>query len=145
METYHQADDDEETDDDDDDDDRPITQRKKRVSGLVKLTGKPKIPQQATAKKPRTKETSKRNKVQESIPASDNDATPKPAVRKSRGRPKSGGFEEIEVVQNPGDFMPVASRSNRTETSNDMHSVVTIIPDSGGESNDVWVISSDEG
>jgi hypothetical protein len=128
-----------ESEDDDEEDDIPITPRKKRVSGLVRLTGKPKTP---TPKKPRTTKGRNAKSVKESsnvvsVDATDDEATPKPAAkRKPRGRPK----KNAKIVDSRTEI-GVPGVSRRTE---DACGTLMMVPDSAGEANDVWVISSDD-
>jgi hypothetical protein len=120
-----------ETEYDEDDEDTPITPRKKRVSGLVRLTGKPKTPQKSTPKRSRVTKgkTTKPNIIK--IPASDNDTTPKPLTKlKPYGRRKS-------KESTNGEIKIRSQRTNDTESG-------MMIPDSAGEAKDVWIISSDD-
>jgi hypothetical protein len=128
-----------ESEDDDEEDDIPVTPRKKRVSGLVRLTGKPKTP---TPKKPRATKGRNAKSVKESpnivsVDATDDEATPRPAAkRKPRGRPK----KNAQIVDSTSEIgIPGVSR--RTE---DTGGTLMMVPDSAGEANDVWVISSDD-
>jgi hypothetical protein len=121
---------------DEDDQDLPVTPRKKRVSGLVRLTGKPKTPQKSTSKKSRAKK-GKPHEV-EIVPATDDDATPKPNTpRKPRGRPKKPKtVTQTTDTVNP-DILQKTDYEKRSTNS-------MMIPDSSGEAKDVWVISSDD-
>jgi hypothetical protein len=145
METNQQDDDFEETDDEEDEQDQPRTPRKKRVSGLVKLTGKPKTPQKSTPKTSRTKKTIK-DKNPKNIPTGD---TARPAVGRPTQRQSDVGVTSgiSDPVERRKD--PTVPRSRRPivfvpKNLHVAHNSVTNIPDSGGEENDIWVISSDD-
>jgi hypothetical protein len=127
METVNPDEDElDDTDDDDEDEETPATpRRKKRLSGLVTLTGKQKTPQKTTPKKAATKGKSVRRGMTSTamvVPASDEEVTPKPP--KPRGRPKGAKSKVAAAPAKP------------VETF--------VVPDSAGEANDVWIISSDE-
>lgn len=128
METVNPDEDElEDTDDDDEDEEEtPSTpRRKKRVSGLVTLTGKPKTPQKTTPKKAQTKGKSVKRGTGSDVhlvPASDEEvarSAPKP-----RSRPKGAKSKDPNTSTKPAKTFEV--------------------PDSAGEANDVWIISSDE-
>lgn len=121
--------DDTDEDDDEDDEDVPTAPRKKRVSGLVRLTGKPKTPQKSAPKKSRTTRGKTTKADVAEILASDDNATPKPVTkRKPRGRPKSIKTKDVEMQ---------GRRTKETEST-------TMVPDSAGEAKDVCIISSDD-
>jgi hypothetical protein len=116
---------------DEDEEDVPIISRRKRVSGLVQLTGKPKTPRKSTPKKSRAKK-GKSDEVK-IVPASDDDATPKPSTpRKPRGRAKKA--KAVDDIVDP----KIQSHLQKQTTNS------SIIPDSAGEAKDVWIISSDD-
>jgi len=127
-----------ENDYDEEDEDAPVTPRRRRVSGLVRLTGRPKTP---TPKKSRTTKTRKSGKEVPntlSVDATDDDATPKPASkRKPRGRPKKNAraVDSTSAASAPGIL-------RRTKTAGGQP--LLMVPDSAGEEKDVWIISSDD-
>jgi len=126
-----------EDDDDDDYDDIPITPRKKRVSGLVRLTGKPKTP---TPGKPRATKGTKGKSVKEAVAvdATDDESTPKPAVkRKPRGKSK----RKANMVDRTSE---IGAQGVPRWTEDVDGGTLMMVPDSAGEANDVWVISSDD-
>ena len=128
METVNPDEDElEDTQDEDEDDEAPAaSRRRKRVSGLVTLTGKQKTPQKTTPKKPRTPQKSSKTRTTGramEIPASDEDeSTPRPP--KPRGRPKASKPQPSKLPERPAEGF--------------------VVPDSAGEERDVWVISSGE-
>lgn len=127
-----------EDEDDEEEEDIPTTPRKKRISGLVRLTGKPKTstPKKARATKNVREKKETPNVV--SVDATDDDATPKPvSKRKPRGRPK----KNAKTVDSTSEVSrPAASRSAKDTGGG----TLMIVPDSAGEANDVWIISSDD-
>jgi len=132
MESNNLEDDDvDETSDEDkyDENDIPVTPRKKRVSGLVRLTGKPKTSQKSTTKQPRMiKGKSSKPSPVEIVSSSDDDTTPRPAPHKPDGRIKP----------------EMTERRERRPNSAKQNENVLIIPDSDGEAKDIWIISSDD-
>lgn len=129
-----------EDEDDEEEQDIPTTPRKKRISGLVRLTGKPKTP---TPKKARATKNVKEKSRKEtsnvvSVDAIDDDATPKPvSKRKPQGRPK----KNAKTVDSTSEVSrPAASRSAKDTGGG----TLMMVPDSAGEANDVWIISSDD-
>lgn len=119
--------DDEMDDSEDDNEDAPVAARKKPVSGLIRLTGKSKTSQKSTPTKAQTKNGNSTNGDVVEIPASDNDATPKPVMKRTpRGRPKSSKSTKVE-------------RPTKKKNGIEM-----MVPDSAGEARDIWIISSDD-
>jgi hypothetical protein len=153
METNLQDDDSEETDDSDsEDDDKPIKPRKKRVSGPVRLTGKSKITPKTTPKttpQKSRKKTANKTSVQQNIPLTNNEATPKPLRVRKQPVANPTNPLDIEDGSNTGRLKPSIpaipghSQPKRPIASNQTAPSLTI-PDSAGEANDVWVISSDD-
>jgi hypothetical protein len=146
METNQQDDDFEETDDEEDEEDQPPTPRRKRVSGLVKLTGKPKTPQKSTPKTSRIKNTGIKDKKPKNIPTGD---MPRPPVGRHTQRQRdvgviSGRSNPVEQRRDdptvPRSKRPIVFVSKKLPVA---HNAAINIPDSGGEENDIWVISSE--
>lgn len=131
-----EEDDIDDTEIDENDEDVPITPRKKRVSELVQLTGKPKTLQKSTLKKSRAK----KGKLDEDkiVPASDDDVTPKPTSPCKPRRPN-----KAKAVNEPTDIVNLKMQ-NRPNNLKKRSTNSMIIPDSAGEAKDVWIISSDD-
>lgn len=127
------------SEDGEDQEDNARAPRKKRVSGLVRLTGKPKTPQkEAPKRKPRTRKT------QDDAAVPTESVVPAPPARKVRGRPKkntNNGVETTdaskEAVEEPISKPSKPANRRRKES-------ILVIPDSAGEASDVWVVSSDD-
>ena len=120
---------------DDEEDLISVTPRKKRVSGLVRLTGKPRT---LTPKKLRTKKgklTKPRSGIV-SVNATDDERSQNPTPkRKPRGIPRRN-----KTIVNSASEIGAVDISRQTK---DIEDGMTV-PDSAGEARDVWVISSDD-
>lgn len=134
-------DDDETEDEDEDDEDESITPRRKRASGLVTPTRKPKNPQKPTAKKTRAKKPSKKDTTQQIISATDDDATPRPTKRQQN----LAISPSVEIPQFPAESTLVSRSKPRLASSkSNAPGGLPEIPDSAGEEHDIWILSSDE-
>jgi hypothetical protein len=131
----HDSDDSEDNEsDDEDNEEKSKKARKKRVSGLMRLTGKPK----AAAD---TRTTPKKKKTT-AVEADDEKTSPKQATsKKSRSRPRKNTKDAaIEILETVECRPSTTSAPGRKKSS---ASGVLDIPDSAGEEDDVWIISSD--
>jgi hypothetical protein len=149
METNQQDDDSEEINDsEDEDDDKPVKSRKKREFGPARLTGKPQPTSKTTPQKPR-KKTANETSVPQHIPHTNHGAPPKPVGVRKQPLAKPTNHSDIEGGSNTARLKPSIpvipghSQPNHPIASEHTISQLTI-PDSAGEANDVWVISSDD-
>jgi len=130
MESINQDDEDvEETEDHNggQDDDIIATPRRKRVSELVRLTGKPKTPQMSHTRRSRVKgKVTERSDADHTRQIDNIEKNTSTGTRKQRcqwAKPKSNN-KAIAIAEQTGRLM---------------------IPDSDGEEKDVWISSSNEG
>jgi hypothetical protein len=117
----------EDDDDDQDDESDEVTSPKRRVSGLVRLTGTSKTSHKVTSKtRPTVKRSKKTREEVVMVPASDEDDTPEPVIPKRRGRRKS---QEAVCISRQGSL-----GKGKREFST--------VPDSEGEAEDIWIVTS---